>query len=104
MDDARLQQLVTPFYLRMMRSNALEADDAFLSSVARTGRTASTEEVLTLLRSDCFRQICRSGASCYIPPPASTRTYNAANETISPTTAAAINRAGLSGQSVRAKR
>lgn len=50
MHDERLQELVTPFYLQMVRVNALEMDDELLAGVAANGRTASVDEVLGLLQ------------------------------------------------------
>lgn len=51
MNDERLAQLVTPFYLAMMRLNALESDESMLCAVAHAGREASPAEVVQLLRS-----------------------------------------------------
>jgi hypothetical protein len=48
-------QLVTPFYLRMMRLNALEEKKSFLRAVVKAGRDASTDEVIALLRDDEWR-------------------------------------------------
>jgi hypothetical protein len=46
----RLDRLVMPFYLRMMAANALENDDAFLRRVVQVGRSASSGDVVALLR------------------------------------------------------
>ncbi len=49
MEDARLEQLVRPFYLQMMRLNALEHGEELADALCTTGRTVSSNEVVDLL-------------------------------------------------------
>jgi hypothetical protein len=50
MTDDRAARLVRPFYLNMMRFNAIEADEALLRSVSEASRQATSEDVIALLR------------------------------------------------------
>jgi hypothetical protein len=49
--DERLERLVTPFYLRMMRLNAVEHGDSLVAELAAAGDQATSDEVTWLLRS-----------------------------------------------------
>ncbi len=49
-EDERIDKLVLPFYLRMMATNALQNNDAFLRRVVRAGHNASSGDVVALLR------------------------------------------------------
>jgi hypothetical protein len=41
---------VVPFYMKMMATNALANNDAFLRRIVRAGRSSSTGDVVALLR------------------------------------------------------
>ena len=55
MDRERRAALVDPYYLGMMQLNGLDADEPLLRSVAASGRTTSSDEVVALLR-DAWRE------------------------------------------------
>lgn len=48
-DDVRLQELVTPFYLHMMRLNALRDAEPLIAQLAAVSRQTSLAEVIELL-------------------------------------------------------
>lgn len=49
-EDERIDKLVLPFYMRMMATNALQNSEAFLRRIVQAGRSASTSDVVALLR------------------------------------------------------
>jgi hypothetical protein len=50
-DEQRAERLVSPFYLRMMRSNAVRQPEELLTGIAARGAELSSGEVIALLRS-----------------------------------------------------
>lgn len=49
MDGARLEQLVSPFYLKMMRLNAIEYGDELAAAMSKASRSVGAAEVIDLL-------------------------------------------------------
>ena len=50
--DQRRDQLVAPFYLKMMRDNARGSGARLLPALVKTGRTTTPQEVVALLRDE----------------------------------------------------
>ena len=49
-NDDRVARLVAPFYLKMMRLNAIEYGEDLAPAIVRAGRDAGTDDIVALLR------------------------------------------------------